>query len=73
MVNVKDVAEYMVAFVNEFGQRHGLSNAQAFRYLWRYHAITNISNCYEAAHTLTFDDVCQTATDICHSRGGELI
>ena len=30
---VRDKIEYIIAFINEFGQRFGLTDLQAYRYL----------------------------------------
>lgn len=66
-----DKAEYMVAFVAEFAKMHQLSQHQAFRYLDRFGAIDGIFSNYDAAHTLSFEDVCVTATaHCCHEGGG---
>lgn len=72
MGRLATIADYMVAFVSEFAKNHNLNPQQAFRYLWNYGAIKDISACYDAAHTLSFEDVCNTATKICRSRGGRL-
>ena len=69
---IEDVAEYMVALVNEFGKRHTLSDEQAFSYMYRYGAIDDIVSCYGAAHTLSFDDVCQMVENICRRKGGKI-
>lgn len=66
------IADFMVAFVSEFAKTYHLTEPQAFRYLQHYGAINDIIACYDAAHTLSLEDVCQTAADICKSRGGEL-
>jgi hypothetical protein len=44
--------EYIIAFINEFAQHFGLSDAQAYRYLKTYGAITNINKHYGALHKL---------------------
>lgn len=49
---VRDRIEYIIAFINEFAQHFGLSDAQAYRYLRTYGAITNINKHYGALHKL---------------------
>ena len=51
---VRDKIEYIIAFINEFGQRFGLTDSQAYRYLKTYGAITNIDKHYGALHTQDF-------------------
>lgn len=48
---VRDRIEYIIAFINEFGQRFGLTDSQAYRYLKTYGAIGNIDKHYGALHT----------------------
>lgn len=72
MTDLTTIADYMVSFVSEFAKAYNLTTQQAFRYLWRYKAIQDIQECYEVAHTLSFEDVCTTAAQICRNRGGEL-
>jgi len=69
---LSDVAEYMVALVSEFASRHGLSEIQSFSYMYRYGAIDGIIDCYAAAHTLSFDDVCEMVGGICRRNGGRI-
>lgn len=58
---IRDKIEYIIAFVNEFGQRFGLTDSQAYRYLKTYDAISAIDQYYGALHTQDFrgnvDDV----------------
>lgn len=66
-------AEYMVAFINEFAQKHSLSDVQAFKYLDRFNAIAMVVENYDIAHTLSFNDVVDGVTAFCHRNGGRLI
>lgn len=72
MGNRIDIIDYMVGLVNEFVQRHELTDSQSFGYMWRYGAVQDIIDNYDAAHTLPYDDVCQTISKICKSRGGKI-
>ena len=71
-VKTADILDYVIMLVNAYAVTHGLTDAQAFKYMWRYGAIQEIMNAYDAAHTLPFDDVCETVSRICQSRGGLL-
>ena len=71
-VKIADVLDYAIMLVNEYAAAHGLTDAQAFKYRWRYGAFQEIMDAYDAAHTLPFDDVCETVSRICQSRGGLL-
>ena len=71
-VNTADLLDYAIMLVHEYAEAHGLTDAQAFRYMWRYRAIQDILDAYSAAHTLPTDDVCDTISRICRSRGGLL-
>ena len=57
---VRDKIEYIIAFISEFGQRFGLTDSQAYRYLKTYGAITNIDNVEDVA-------------TYCRRMGGQLI
>ena len=57
MVSVKDKAEYLVMFVNEFAKRYQLTDIQAYRYLKRFKAIDFLEKEYNVAHTQSFDDM----------------
>ena len=63
MVSVKDKAEYLVMFVNEFAKRYQLTDIQAYRYLKRFKAIDFLEKEYNVAHTQSFMNEC-TARDL---------
>ena len=70
---LRDRIEYIIAFVNEFGQRFGLSDAQAYRYLKTYGAITTINQHYGALHTQDFRGNVDDVATYCRRMGGRLI
>lgn len=72
MENRIDIIDYMVGLVHEFAKSNELTDYQSFGYMWRYGAVQDIIDNYAAAHTLTYDDVCQTISKICKSRGGKI-
>lgn len=70
--NIKDFFEYTVALINEFGKKFGISDAEAFRYMRNYEALSYVQNNYEILHTLTFDDVVESVSSLCRRKGGAL-
>lgn len=70
--DLKDRAEYFVAFINEFGKTHQLNDMQSYRYLSNYKGIDMISRFYNVAHTQRFEDVVTDVTNYCRRQGGAL-
>ena len=70
---IRDKIEYIIAFVNEFGQRFGLTDAQAYRYLKTYDAINAIDQHYGALHTQDFRGNVDDVATYCRRMGGRLI
>lgn len=69
---VRDKIEYIIAFINEFGQHFGLTDLQAYRYLKMYGAISNIDKHYGALHTQDFRGNVEDVAAYCRSMGGQL-
>ena len=69
---VRERIEYIIAFINEFGQRFGLTDLQAYRYLKAYGAITNIDKHYGALHTQDFRGNVEDVAIYCRRMGGQL-
>lgn len=72
MVSIKDKAEYLVMFVNEFAKRYQLTDIQAYRYLKRFKAIDFLEKEYNVAHTQSFDDMVDAMSGYCQRYGGAL-
>lgn len=72
MASVKDKAEYLIMFVNEFAKRYHLSEVQAYRYLRRFKAIEFLNLQYNVAHTQGFDDMVDAMSIYCQRNGGAL-
>ncbi|MCD7926341.1 MAG: DUF3791 domain-containing protein [Bacteroides sp.] len=70
---VKDKAEYIVIFVQEFSRRHSLTMRQAYNYLHRFKGIDFLDRHYSIVHTQSFRDVVEDITDYCHRQGGLLV
>ncbi len=69
---IKNKAEYVVAFINEFGKVHHLNDIQSYRYLERYKGIDMIDRFYHVVHILRFEDVISDVTNYCRRQGGAL-
>jgi len=68
----KSRIEYMMILVRMFAERYGLSDRQSFNYLLDYHGIELFEKCYEAFHTLPYEDVVEDVARYCHRQGGYL-
>lgn len=49
-----------------------MSGQQAYRYLKRYAGIAFLDECYEAEHTLSFEDAIEDLSRVCQLHGGDL-
>ena len=49
---VRDIFEYIIALVNEFGRKFGLSDKQAYNYIRHHKGISFIEKNYGIIHTL---------------------
>lgn len=68
----KNKVEYVIAAIGEFGQRHGLSGTEAYRYLKRFKGLDMLDKFYDVMHTLSFKDTTDDLTAFCHRHGGAL-
>lgn len=73
MVSIKDKVEYIVALVNEFAKRFGLTDVQAFRYINYYNGIDLIEQHYNIMHTLDFNEIVDCVASYCKQQGGALV
>ncbi len=72
MYNIRDIFEYIIALVNEFAKRFGLSDKQAYNYISFHHGITFIEQNYGVIHTLDFNEAVDSVAIYCRKSGGEL-
>ena len=63
---------YTIACISEFAKHYQLSDKEAFCFLEKYGAIAFLKDCYEAEHTLSFDDAVDDMTRICLNHGGDI-
>lgn len=70
--NIRDILEYIIALVNEFAKRFGLTEKQAYRYIRAHKGIAFIEEFYGVLHTLSFDDAVEGVSLFCKKTGGKL-
>ena len=63
--DVRNKAEYFIAFINEFGKANQLTDTQSFRYLQRYKGVEMIDRFYDVAHTQSFKDMVADVAAYC--------
>ena len=52
--NTRDIIEYIIALVNEFARKFGLSDKQAYHYIRIHKGVAFIEQNYGIIHTLDF-------------------
>lgn len=62
--------DYLIALINEFGRKYGLSDKEAYLYLQKYGAISIFDECYEYLHTQSFDCAVEELASYCKRQGG---
>lgn len=63
---------FLVALINEFGKRFGLTDKQSYDYISRYGGIEMFLQHYNILHTLSFYDMVEGMASYCNRQGGEL-
>lgn len=63
---------FLVALINEFGQRFGLTDKQSYRYISHYGGIEMFLKNYNILHTLSFPDMVEGMASYCNRQGGQL-
>lgn len=63
---------FLVALINEFGKRFGLTDKQSYDYISRYGGIEMFLQHYNILHTLSFPDMVEGMASYCNRQGGEL-
>ena len=72
MFSIKDISEYIVAFIAAFANRYAMTEVEAYRYLNQYGAIKVMHDFFDVMHTQPFGDMVQSMASYCHRKGGEL-
>ena len=70
--NVRDIIEYIIAIVDEFSKRFGLSEKQAYSYINAHKGIAFIEQHYGIMHTLDFNEAVESVALYCRKTGGLL-
>ncbi|WP_290069657.1 DUF3791 domain-containing protein [Muribaculum intestinale] len=70
--NIRDRFEYIIALVNEFAKRFGLSDKQAYNYIKFHKGVDFIEENYGIIHTLDFNEAIESVAAYCRRSGGEL-
>ena len=67
-----NIIEYTVVLINEFASRYNLTEAESFSYIYRWHGMRLIEQCYDVMHTLPFADSVEGLASYCRRQGGNL-
>ncbi len=65
--------DFLVALIEEFGKRFGLSNKESYRYINQYGGVQMFLTHYDILHTLSFRDMVDGMVAFCHRHGGKLV
>ena len=65
--------DFLVALIDEFGKRFGLSNRESYRYINQYGGVQMFLNHYDILHTLSFRDMVDGMAAFFHRHGGKLV
>ena len=67
--NIRDRFEYIIALVNEFAKRFGLSDKQAYNYIKFHKGVDFIEKNYGIIHTLDFNEAIESVAAYCRRSG----
>ncbi len=70
--NTRDIIEYIIALVNEFAKKFGLSDKQAYRYIRIHKGVAFIEQNYGIIHTLDFNEAVESIALYWRRAGGKL-
>lgn len=70
--NIRDIIEYIIALVNEFAKRFGLTEIQAYRYIRMHKGVAFLEQNYGIIHTLDFSEAVDSVALYCRRNGGKL-
>lgn len=69
---IRDIFEYIIALVNEFAKKFGLSDKQAYNYIRYHRGISFIEQNYGIIHTFDFNEAVESVVVYCRRTGGKL-
>ena len=70
--NIRDIIEYIIALVNEFAKRFGLTEIQAYRYIRMHKGVAFLEQHYGIIHTLDLSEAVDSVALYCRRNGGKL-
>lgn len=70
--DIRDIFEYIIALVNEFAKKYGLSDKQAYNYIRIHKGVAFIEQNYGIIHTLDFEEAVDSVANFCRRSGGRL-
>lgn len=70
--DIRDIFEYIIALVNEFAKKYGLSDKQAYNYIRIRKGVAFIEQNYGIIHTLDFEEAVDSVANFCRRSGGKL-
>lgn len=70
--NVRDIIEYIIAVINGFSKRYGLSEKQAYLYIRAHKGVGFIEENYNIIHTLDFNEAIESVALYCRKTGGTI-
>lgn len=69
----RNLIEYVIACVSEFGERFSFSLSDAYAYLYKFEGIEFLKTHYDIEHTLSFDEAVEDLIAVCRKHGGNLV
>jgi hypothetical protein len=70
--NDRDIIEYIIAVINGFSKRYGLSEKQAYLYIRAHKGVGFIEENYNIIHTLDFNEAIESVALYCRRTGGTI-
>lgn len=68
----KELIDYVMTAIIEFGRRHRLSIREASNYLNIFKGIDFLVEFYDVEHLMSFNDCVEDLTVVCRNNGGNL-
>lgn len=72
MYNIHDILEYIIALVNDFAKKFGISEREAYNYINSYNGVDFLTEHYGIIHTLDFNEAIESIIRYCRRYGGKL-
>lgn len=70
--NMNFKTTYIIMTIRKFAEHYSIAWKESYQYLKKYGGISFLDDCYEAEHTLSFDDAIEDLTRVCENNGGGL-